>query len=135
MDRADGFRDPTAEPAWVRRLLIATAMLLLGGIVLLPLAVVIAEALRHGWAEYFEALVEPDTLSAIKLTLLVAALSVPANADVNTRISGSTTKIVRNVIASPMIRTRTIHGSLRELSRALTKSCNGSVSIIAMLSS
>jgi sulfate transport system permease protein len=76
----DAFRDPTAEPAWVRRALIATAMLLLAAIVLLPLATVIVEALRLGWVAYLEALVEPDTLAAIKLTLLVAALSVPANA-------------------------------------------------------
>ena len=78
--RADSFRDPTVEPAWVRRGLIAAALLLLGGLVVLPLIVVMVEALRLGWQAYVEAVVEPDTLSAIRLTLLVAAISVPANA-------------------------------------------------------
>lgn len=78
--RADSFRDPTTEPAWVRGALIALALLLLGGLVVLPLAVVMVEALRQGWLAYVEAVFEPDTLSAIKLTLLVAAISVPANA-------------------------------------------------------
>jgi sulfate transport system permease protein len=76
----DTFRDPVVEPAWVRRTLIASALVLLAGIVLLPLGAVLYEALRLGWEAYFAALVEPDTRSAIKLTLLVAALSVPANA-------------------------------------------------------
>jgi sulfate transport system permease protein len=76
----EGFRDPTVEPAGVRWLLVGTALVLLFGIVLLPLAAVIFEALRQGWAAYGAALVEPDTLSAIRLTLLVAAISVPANA-------------------------------------------------------
>ena len=76
----DVFRDPVTEPTWVRRALIALALALLAGIVLLPLAAVLFEALRLGWEAYFAALVEPDTRSAIRLTLLVAALSVPANA-------------------------------------------------------
>jgi sulfate transport system permease protein len=78
--RADSFRDPTAEPAWVRRGLIGLALLLLGGLVVLPLIVVMVEALRLGWQAYVDAVLEPDTLSAIRLTLLVAAISVPANA-------------------------------------------------------
>ncbi|MFY2765358.1 sulfate ABC transporter permease subunit CysW [Arenimonas sp. MALMAid1274] len=78
--RTEAFRDPTAEPAWVRRGLIALALLLLGGLVLLPLAVVIVEALRQGWQAYLAAVTEADTRAAIRLTLLVAAISVPANA-------------------------------------------------------
>ena len=74
------FHDPTAEPAWVRRMLIGLALLLLGGLVVLPLAVVLFEAMRQGWLAYAAAVTQPDTLSAIKLTLLVAAISVPANA-------------------------------------------------------
>ena len=74
------FRDPAAEPAWVRRLLIGAAMALLALLVVLPLAVVIVEALRQGWVAYAAAVTEPDTLSAVRLTLLVAAISVPANA-------------------------------------------------------
>ena len=74
------FRDPAVEPAWVRRLLIGAALVLLGLLVLLPLAVVIIEALRQGWLAYAAAVTQPDTLSAVRLTLLVAAISVPANA-------------------------------------------------------
>ncbi len=81
MDSApEPFRDPAAEPAWVRRLLIGAAMALLGLLVVLPLAVVIFEALRQGWLAYAAAITQPDTLSAVRLTLLVAAISVPANA-------------------------------------------------------
>jgi sulfate/thiosulfate transport system permease protein len=90
--RPDAFRDPTAEPAWVRIVLIAAAMGLLATIVLLPLATVLAEALRRGWEEYFAALVEPDTRAAIRLTLLVAALSVPANAVFGVAVAWAVTR-------------------------------------------
>jgi sulfate transport system permease protein len=46
---------------------------------LLPLFAVFAEALRKGWAAYWAAIVAPDALSAIRLTLLAAAISVPLN--------------------------------------------------------
>ena len=46
---------------------------------MLPLVVVFAQAFRKGVAAYFAALTEPDALSAIRLTLLVAAISVPLN--------------------------------------------------------
>ena len=49
-------------------------------IVVLPLVVVLTEGLKGGLGPYFEALKEPDTISAIQLTLLVAAISVPLNA-------------------------------------------------------
>ena len=49
-------------------------------IIVLPLVVVLTEGLKGGFAPYFEALKEPDTISAIQLTLLVAAISVPLNA-------------------------------------------------------
>jgi sulfate/thiosulfate transport system permease protein len=45
-----------------------------------PLAAVFTEAFRKGIAVYFASLVEPDARSAIKLTLLVAAIAVPLNA-------------------------------------------------------
>jgi sulfate transport system permease protein len=69
----------TTEPAWVRVVLIALAMLLIVGIVVLPLAVVLVEALSAGLHAYWDAITEPDALAAAKLTLLVAALTVPAN--------------------------------------------------------
>ena len=48
-------------------------------ILLVPLAAVFTEALRKGLATYFAALTEPDAVAAIQLTLLVAAIAVPAN--------------------------------------------------------
>jgi sulfate transport system permease protein len=57
--------------------LAALAFLLL--FLFLPLVAVFAEALRQGIGAYLAALVEPDALSAIELTLLVAAIAVPAN--------------------------------------------------------
>jgi sulfate transport system permease protein len=78
--QAERSDSPTSEPAWVRRLLVSLAMLLLAALVLLLLLAVLVEALRQGLVAYAAAVTEPDTLAAIRLTLLVAALSVPANA-------------------------------------------------------
>ena len=69
----------TEEPAWHRRLLIAVALLLLAALLIIPLASVFHEALRKGVDAYLAAITEPDALSAIRLTLLVAAIAVPAN--------------------------------------------------------
>jgi sulfate transport system permease protein len=44
-----------------------------------PLAAVFAEALKKGWEVYLKAIVEPDELSAIKLTLITAVIAVPLN--------------------------------------------------------
>jgi sulfate transport system permease protein len=46
---------------------------------LIPLANVFAQALAKGWAYYFRSLAEPDSWAAIRLTLLVAAITVPLN--------------------------------------------------------
>ncbi|WP_298723012.1 sulfate ABC transporter permease subunit CysW [uncultured Ferrovibrio sp.] len=59
--------------------LIGIAVLFLGIFIVLPLAIVFSMALSQGWAAYVDALVEPDAISAIKLTLLTAAITVPAN--------------------------------------------------------
>jgi sulfate transport system permease protein len=56
-----------------------SALLVIFLFLLLPLLTVLIEGLRKGWDAYAAALVEPDTLSAIKLTLLVAAIAVPLN--------------------------------------------------------
>jgi sulfate transport system permease protein len=60
-------------------LLIATALSFLLLFLVLPLASVFTEALRKGWGLYWASLQEPDAWAAIKLTLLVAAIAVPAN--------------------------------------------------------
>ncbi len=60
----------------------ALILIALGYIVLmllLPLGAVVAEAFRAGWQGWRDAIVEPDAWSAVKLTLLVAAISVPLN--------------------------------------------------------
>jgi sulfate transport system permease protein len=72
-------RPAQREPWWVRWLLIGTAIAVLSLLVLLPLVSVFAEALRRGWEVYLAALTQPDALSALRLTLTVAAVSVPVN--------------------------------------------------------
>ena len=69
----------TTEKSAVRIALILVSVAFLVLFLLLPLAAVFYEALRKGVWTYFTALVEPDALAAIKLTLLVAAIAVPAN--------------------------------------------------------
>lgn len=69
----------TEEPAWVRRLLIGAALLFLTLFLFVPLATVFAEAFKKGWQVYLDAIVEPDALEAVKLTLLAAGISVPLN--------------------------------------------------------
>ncbi len=69
----------TAEPRWVKYLLLTIALSFFGLFLLLPLAAVFTEALRKGWAVYFSAIAHPDTLSAIKLTLLAAGIAIPLN--------------------------------------------------------
>ena len=69
----------TTESFGIRVGLIALAIGFLFLFLLLPLAAVFVEAFRSGLGAYFEAITEPDAVSAIKLTLLVAAIAVPAN--------------------------------------------------------
>ncbi|MGW8306824.1 MAG: sulfate ABC transporter permease subunit CysW [Achromobacter pulmonis] len=67
------------EPRWVRGVLLLLALGFLALFLLLPLAAVFVEAFRKGWQLYLAAIVEPDALAAIRLTLLVAAIAVPVN--------------------------------------------------------
>ncbi len=69
----------TRDAAWVRYGLTALALGFLALFLLLPLVAVFTEALRRGLGAYFEALKDPDGLHALKLTLITAALAVPAN--------------------------------------------------------
>ena len=69
----------TNEPRWLRRGLIALALAFIAFFLLLPLVAVFVEALRQGFGAYLRALQEPDAWSALKLSLLVAAIAVPAN--------------------------------------------------------
>jgi sulfate transport system permease protein len=72
-------RAATAEPPWVRRTLIVVAFAFLTLFLFVPLSAVFWEALRKGWQVYLAAIVEPDALSAVRLTLVAAAISVPLN--------------------------------------------------------
>jgi sulfate transport system permease protein len=67
------------EPAWVRWTLIALAMAFLAFFLFVPLVAVFHEAFKKGWDVYLAAITEPDAISAIKLTLIAAAISVPLN--------------------------------------------------------
>ncbi|TDY96840.1 UNVERIFIED_ORG: sulfate transport system permease protein [Herbaspirillum seropedicae] len=67
------------EPWWVRVLLIGIALAFLTLFLFVPLVVVFYEALRKGWDVYVASITEPDAWSAIKLTLLAAAIAVPLN--------------------------------------------------------
>src|SRR5688572_18309616 len=67
------------EPPAVRWALTAVALLFLAVFLVLPLVTVFVEAFDDGWTPYVTALTEPDTLSALKLTLIAAAIAVPAN--------------------------------------------------------
>ena len=69
----------TTERLPVRVILITVAVIFLVLFLLLPLAAVFFEAFRAGMTAYFAAITEPDAVAAIKLTLLVAAIAVPAN--------------------------------------------------------
>jgi sulfate transport system permease protein len=72
-------RRATAEPALFRWLLIGIALAFLALFLVAPLAAVFTQAFRKGFQAYIAALTEPDALAAIRLTLLVAAIAVPAN--------------------------------------------------------
>ena len=78
--RQTASRPGLTEPAIVRGALTAVALAFLALFLFVPLVFLFVEALRHGWNAYASAIVDPEALAAIELTLLVAALSVPANA-------------------------------------------------------
>jgi sulfate/thiosulfate transport system permease protein len=69
----------TTERAPVRALLIALALAFLAIFLILPVIVVFGEALRKGFTAYLATFRDPDAWAAIRLTLLVAAISVPLN--------------------------------------------------------
>ncbi|ASY60112.1 sulfate ABC transporter permease subunit CysW [Sinorhizobium sp. CCBAU 05631] len=69
----------TSETRVARLTLIAVALGFVALFLLLPLATVFIEAFRKGPAEFATALRDPETFSAIRLTLIVAAISVPLN--------------------------------------------------------
>jgi sulfate/thiosulfate transport system permease protein len=77
--RATAPADPRTEARPIRLIIIAIALIFLTVFVVLPLIVVFAQAFSKGIAAYAIALSQPEALSAIRLTLLVAAISVGLN--------------------------------------------------------
>ena len=74
-ERSSATRDSTI----VKTLVLVLSLSFFGIFLLLPLFSVFTEALYKGWVYYFKAIAEPDTWSAIKLTLLAAGVAVPLN--------------------------------------------------------
>lgn len=73
------FRPVSSEAPATRLVLIAIAVVFLGVFLLMPLGIVFFEAFREGLGAFWEGISERDARAAIKLTLIVAAISVPAN--------------------------------------------------------
>ena len=69
----------TEESPFVKAVLITVALVFVVLFLLLPLINVFWQSLSHGLAVYWQSLVDPDTRSAIKLTLLIAGITVPLN--------------------------------------------------------
>ncbi|HEY0062107.1 MAG TPA: sulfate ABC transporter permease subunit CysW [Telluria sp.] len=67
------------EPAWVRIVLVTIALAFLTLFLFVPLVAVFAEAFKKGWQAYVAAIIDLDAISAIKLTLIAAGISVPLN--------------------------------------------------------
>lgn len=69
----------TRDSALVKYTVLATGLTFFALFLLLPLITIFLEAFRKGWETYLTALVEPDALAAVRLTLLAAAIAVPLN--------------------------------------------------------
>jgi len=72
-------RPALRDPHWARWAIFVGGIGFLLLFVLLPLLTIIVEALRKGLGTYFDALSQPDTVAAIRMTLTVAAIAVPLN--------------------------------------------------------
>lgn len=89
---ADVAPGATGETPLVKAALISTAVLFLAVFLFLPLIVVFLEGFRKGVAAFMQSFADPDTLSAVKLTLLVAAIAVSFNAIVGLAASWAIAK-------------------------------------------
>ena len=69
----------TKDSPWVRLVFIAIVSIFMIVMLVIPLFAVFFEAFKEGWELYLAALVEPEALAAIKLTLLTAAIVLPIN--------------------------------------------------------
>ena len=69
----------TQDALWVRILVLALVTVFIGVMLVLPLTAVFVEAFHKGVGPALDAILEPDALAAIRLTLLTAAIAVPFN--------------------------------------------------------
>jgi sulfate/thiosulfate transport system permease protein len=79
LSRGQSATAATTEPAYVRWLLIGIAGAFLVLFLFMPLAVVFASALEKGLSAYFATFRDPDSLAAIRLTVICAGIAVPLN--------------------------------------------------------
>ena len=80
MARPGKSRSAVEDAPWVRAAVLAVVVTFIVLMLVLPLVTVFVEALRRGLEPAIEAIVEPDSLAAIRLTLITAAITVPFNA-------------------------------------------------------
>jgi sulfate transport system permease protein len=73
------FPNPTDDPVWLKALLGAVAVTFMAIVLLFPLALVFKEAFADGFAAAWAAIIEPDSLAAVRLSLTAAAIAVPLN--------------------------------------------------------
>ena len=69
----------TSESPLVKWIIIGVSLTFFASFLLLPLLAVFVEAFKKGWEVYLKSIIEPDALSAMRLTLLAAAIAVPLN--------------------------------------------------------
>lgn len=70
----------TRDPWWLKATALSITFLFLGIVVVVPIVSVFVNAFAKGFGVYWEAISHPDTLAALKMTLLAAACAVPLNA-------------------------------------------------------
>ncbi len=73
------FHKPTEDPFWLKLVLGAVALGFIAVLLLLPLALVFREAFASGFSAFWTAITEPDSLAAVKMSLMAAAIAVPLN--------------------------------------------------------
>jgi len=73
------FHRPTDDPVWLKALLVVMAFGFIAVLLLLPLLLVFREAFAGGFLALWTAITEPDSLAAVRLSLMAAAIAVPLN--------------------------------------------------------
>ena len=92
MSQSGGYSHASRDPKWVQRILIGITLGFVGLLLILPLGVIFWEAFRKGFKTYALALTDRNARSAIALTLLATAISVPVNMAFGIAAAWATTK-------------------------------------------